>query len=283
WYEINNDSQRVAAWLTHQLFRKNASPGRVHRFWRTARAFFSEALKELRSLVSKPCGNRTRRLKLELSHLGSASNCRDKGEVYSGRLPFAPDAPFEVLCCGNHFVTVCNLARVLGAKEEAAKLKGEQFDARGDDAERERFRFTIDRVEAIENGPMATYHPLIVLEENPERFRVLVPLQAADACVEHVISKWRREMARVWDRLPLRVGVIAFPRKTPFQAVIEATRDVEDDLAVGGIEKWRVVRVTRAATTTISFECPNRACEVVDLPPQLADGRDDVYYPNVAV
>src|SRR5690606_16418357 len=80
WSELNDDSKR-AEWLLHQLFRKNASPGRVHRFWRTAREFVSEALKELRSLVSKPCGNRTRRLKLELSHLGSASNCRDKGEV----------------------------------------------------------------------------------------------------------------------------------------------------------------------------------------------------------
>ena len=284
WYEINNDSQRVAAWLTHQLLRKNASPGRVHRFWRTAREFFSEALEEFRSLVSKPGGNRTRRLKLELRHSGSASNCLEEGEVYSGRLPFAPDAPFEVLCCGNHFVTVCNLARVLGATGDAAKLKGEEFDARGDDAERERFRFTIDRVETIEDGPLATYHPLIVLEENPERFRVLVPLQAADACIKHVILKWRREMARVWDRLPLRVGVIAFPRKTPFQAVIEATRNVEDALAASDTESWRVLQVGQARDAVrLSFERPDGGNEDLEMPTKLADGSDDVYYPNFAV
>jgi CRISPR-associated Csx11 family protein len=284
WYEINNDSQRVAAWLTHQLLRKNASPGRVHRFWRTAQEFFIEALEEFRSLVSKPSGYRIRRLKLELSHSGSTSNCLDEDEVYSGRLPFAPDAPFEVLCCGNHFVTVCNLARVLGATGDAAKLKGEEFDARGDDAERERFRFTIDRVEAIEDGPLATYHPLIVLEKNPERFRVLVPLEAAEKCVEHVISKWRKEMARVWDRLPLRVGVIAFPRKTPFQAVIEATRNVEDALAAGDTENWRVLRVGQARDAVrLSFERPDGGNEEVEMPTQLADGRDDVYYPNLAV
>jgi CRISPR-associated Csx11 family protein len=282
WSDLNDDSKR-AEWLLHQLLRKNASPGRVHRFWRTAHAFFSEALEKFRSLVSDPSGNRTRRLKLELSHSGSASNCRE-GEVSSGRLPFAPDAPFEVLCCGNHFVTVCNLARVLGATDEAANLKGEPFDARGDDAERERYRFTIDRVEVIEDGPLATYHPLIVLEKNPERFRVLVPLKAAEKCVEHAISKWREEMARVWDRLPLRVGVIAFPRKTPFQAVIEATRNVEDDLAAGGFEKWRVVQVTRTGTKAcLSFERPDKGREVVAMPTQLRDGRDDVYYPNLAV
>jgi len=284
WYEINNDSQRVAAWLTHQLLRKNASPGRVHRFWRTAREFFSEALEEFRSLVSKPGGNRTRRLKLELRHSGSASNCLEEGEVYSGRLPFAPDAPFEVLCCGNHFGTVCNLARVLGATGDAAKLKGEEFDARGDDAERERFRFTIDRVETIEDGPLATYHPLIVLEENPERFRVLVPLQAADACIKHVILKWRREMARVWDRLPLRVGVIAFPRKTSFQTVIEATRNVEDALAASDTESWRVLQVGQARDAVrLSFERPDGGNEDLEMPTKLADGSDDVYYPNFAV
>src|SRR5690606_4218074 len=124
----------------------------------------------------------------------------------------------------------------------------------------------------------------IVLEENPERFRVLVPLQAADACIKHVILKWRREMARVWDRLPLRVGVIAFPRKTPFQAVIEATRNMEDALAAGGFEKWRVAQVTRTgANACLSFERPDKGREVVTMPTQLADGSDDVYYPNFAV
>ncbi len=270
------DDANRAAWLTHQLFRKNASPGRVHRFWRTTQIFFAEALEEFRMLVSGNCGTRTQRLRLTLS---GGTNLR-VGEVYAGHLPWAPNAPFEILRRPSDFVTVCNLARVLGPNVDPQKLIGTTFDARDDDGRRH--QLTIASVSSVDDV-LASYRPLIVLEENPERFRVLVPLQAADACVEHVISKWRREMARVWDRLPLRVGVIAFPRKTPFQAVIEATRNVEDDLAVGGSEKWRVVRVTRGATTTISFECPNRACEVVDMPTQLADGRDDVYYPNVAV
>jgi hypothetical protein len=132
---------------------------------------------------------------------------------------------------------------------------------------------------------LASYRPLIVLEENPERFRVLVPLAPAEACVEHVIAKWRKEMGRVWDRLPLRVGVVGFPRKTPFQAVIEATRNVEDELVAGGAEPpWRVSQVaTQSGTTTLSFERPDGGREAVEMPAQLADGRDDVYYPNLAV
>lgn len=272
------DPAARAAWLTHQLFRKNASPGRVHRFWRTTRAFFAEALEEFRTIVSGKGGHRTQRLALTLS--GDVSKVR-VGEVYAGHLPFAPNAPFEVLRRASDFVTVCNLARVLGPSGDASQLKGTQFEARGDDGVRR--QFTIDNAVAAD-GVLAPYRPLIVLEENPERFRVLVPLGAEAGCVEHVISKWRKEMARVWDRLPLRVGVIGFPRKTPFQAVIEATRNVEDDLTTGGAEKWRVTLVTaQTATTTLSLERPDKGSELVDMPTQLADGRDDVYYPNLAV
>jgi hypothetical protein len=271
------DDAKRAAWLTHQLFRMNASPGRVHRFWRTTRAFFAEALVELRTLVSRPGGTRTQRLSLTLS---GGTNLR-AGEVYAGNLPSAPNAPFEILRRASDFVTVCNLARVLGADGDPAKLKGTKFEATGDDGVRH--QLTIDNAVNI-YSELGTYRPLIVLEEDPERFRVLVPLGAEATCVEHVITKWRKEMARVWDRLPLRVGVIGFPRKTPFQAVIEATRNVEDDLAAGSVEKWRITRATaQTATTTLSFERPDKGSEVIDVPTQLADGRDDVYYPNLAV
>ena len=277
------DDATRAAWLSHQLFRKNASPGRVHRFWRTTRAFFAEALGEFRTIVCQPGGTRTQRLRLTLS---GGTNLR-AGDVYAGNLPSAPHAPFEFLRRASDFVTVCNLARVLGPDGDPAKLKGAKFEATCDDGVRH--QFTIDDAVNV-SGELGTYRPLVVLEENPERFRVLVPLGAEAACVEHVITKWRKEMARVWDRLPLRVGVIGFPRKTPFQAVIEATRNVEDDLAAGSVEQWCVTQTdAQAATTTqpaktaLSFERPDRGREVVEVPAQIADGRDDVYYPNLAV
>jgi hypothetical protein len=271
------DDAKRAAWLLHQLFRKNASPGRVHRFWRTTRAFFREALEEFRTLVSGAGGVHTQRLSLTLS---GGTNLR-VGEVYAGRLPSAPNAPFEILRRASDFVTVCNLARVLGADEDAAKLEGEKFEASGDDGVRQ--HFTIESAVKAD-GVLGGYRPLTVLEQNPERFRVLVPLGAEAACVEHVVSKWRKETARVWDRLPLRIGVVGFPRKTPFQAVIEATRNVEDDLATGGAEKWRVTQVAaQGAATSVSFERPDKGIEVVEVPAQLPDGRDDVYYPNLAV
>lgn len=273
---LNNAN--IAAWLIHQLFRKNASPGRVHRFWRTTQTFFAEVLAAIRQLDFGGGVARTRRLRLTLS--GDTSGLR-VGETFAGQLPLMPDAPFEILRREDDFVTICNLARVLGPDGNAAQLNGLRFEAKDDDGQRR--RFAIDGSSVCE-APLASYRPIIVLEENPERFRALVPLDKAAECVDIVVKKWRTEMARVWDRLPLRAGIIGFPRKTPFQAVIEATRNVEDDLAVQSDERWRVTEViTEADKTTLTFNRPDNGQERIDVPTKLCDGREDVYYPNVAV
>jgi len=279
WTDVAADPGIATSWFSHQLFRKNASPGRVHRFWRTTQTFFKEALAEFRLLVrSTDHPLRTQRLKLVLS--GDVANLR-RGEVYAGHLPFARTAPFEILHRGSDFVTVCNLARVLRVDDDASRLRGVAFEAKGDDGKCH--NFTVDQVDTA-GEPLSTFNPLIVLEENPERFRVLVPLTSAEACVEHVVNKWKNEMARVWDRLPLRFGLVAFPRKTPFQAVIEATRNIEDDLASGESDPWRVDQTqTINGATSICFVRPDGSHELVDMPTALPDGRDDVYYPNLAV
>lgn len=272
------DEETKAAWLIHQLFRKNASPGRVHRFWRTTQTFFAEVLAAIRQLDFGGGVARTRRLRLTLS--GDTSGLR-VGETFAGPLPLMPDAPFEILRREDDFVTICNLARVLGPDGDAAQLNGVRFEAKDDDGQRRRF---VIESSSVCEAPLASYRPLIVLEENPERFRVLVPLDKAADCVDIVVKKWRTEMARVWDRLPLRAGIIGFPRKTPFQAVIEATRNVEDDLAVQADERWRVTEViTEADKTTLTFNRPDNGLERIDVPTKLCDGREDVYYPNVAV
>jgi len=273
---LNNAN--IAAWLIHQLFRKNASPGRVHRFWRTTQTFFAEVLAAIRQLDFGDGVARTRRLRLTLS--GDTSGLR-VGETFAGPLPLMPDAPFEILRREDDFVTICNLARVLGPDGDAAQLNGLRFEAKDDDGQRRRF---VIESSSVCEAPLASYRPIIVLEENPERFRVLVPLDKAAECVDIVVKKWRTEMARVWDRLPLRVGIIGFPRKTPFQAVIEATRNIEDDLAVQADECWRVTEViTEADKTTLTFNRPDNGQERIDVPTKLCDGREDVYYPNVAV
>jgi hypothetical protein len=131
---------------------------------------------------------------------------------------------------------------------------------------------------------IAAYAPVIPLERSPQRFRVLVPLECAPACIETALEKWQEEFGRVWDRMPLRAGIVAFPRMTPFPAVIESARNLEADLAETKREVWRLHdRRTKNGVTALTLVRCDRAYETVLVPAALPDGREDVFYPYFRV
>jgi hypothetical protein len=275
-YEQLDDDAR-ARWIVHQLFRKLPSPGRIYRFWRSAETFFDELLFRFREIAAAhPNRWRVRRLLLEPDVQGSGWEDR---ETYAGRLA---NAPFEVLYRGDLgcFVTICNLARCLEADAPARSLQGRSLEVKGDDGQTR--TLTIQRVH--DPDKIAAYAPVIPLERSPQRFRVLVPLECAPACIETALEKWQEEFGRVWDRMPLRAGIVAFPRMTPFPAVIESARNLEADLAETKCEVWRVrERRTKDGITALALVRPDRAYEAVLVPTALPDGREDVFYPYFRV
>ncbi len=279
WANLEGHDARRAEWLAQQLFRKNASPGRVRRFWETTETFFSELLARFREIASHSANRRRVRRLVVTPKSGSWT----ERQIYAGHFGAGDDAaPLEFVCTGNNqLVTICNLARVFGSGDEPGTLRGKTLDLVDDEGTRR--VLTVDRV-AEAPAPLGTYHPLIVLDRSPTRFRLLVPLDAVGACVQAAVEKWEVEMARVWDRLPLRVGVVAFPRKLPYQAVVEAARNVEDDLARCGQETWRVHDVrTLDGVTALSLVRPDGEHQLITVPVALRDGRPDVFYPYCAV
>jgi len=276
-----NDNQR-AQWLAHQLFRKLPSPGRIYRFWRTAEGFFDELLDRFRETCPAHENRwRTRRLLLKPNQNGGSGAYEDR-ETYLGHWR---GAPFEVVYLAEQkaFVTICNLARCLEPHETGDALVRDSQQSpvllKGDDQREVELR--------VKSFPtpdgIGAYAPVIPLDRSPLRFRVLVPLDRATACIEAAIAKWREEFARVWDRMPLRIGVVAFPRLTPFQAVIEAARNLEGALDRDEPETWRVLECrTRGGVTALSLE-HGRGQELVLVPTRLPDGREDVFYPYVQV
>jgi hypothetical protein len=279
-----DDLGHNAAWLTHQLFCKLASPGRVYRFWRQAEEFFTELLADFREIASRHTNRwRSRRLVLEPED-ASKTGWRDR-EVYGGRWSDKPTAPIDLLYSDDlgGFVTAANLARLLDAHESAGRLEGAEITLR-DDAGSERV-LRVGR--AHDNaGVLGVYHPVIPLELSPLRFRVLLPLEAASPCVDRAAARWKEEFGRVWDRLPLRVGVVAFPRMTPFQAVIEAARNLEDELERGEPEQWRIAeRDVRDGVVALHLRRPDSSLggELRTVPVTVADRRADVFYPYFAV
>jgi hypothetical protein len=273
--ELTNDKR--AQWLFYQVFRKLPSPGRVYRFWRNAETFFQELLVSFREIVSAhPNRWRVQRLVLRPK---AADNWDDR-ETYSTRWR---EAPLELLWLEEQgcFITISNLARCLEAHESEGAFQGEIFDDRGQSHELNGKK--AEHVTGALNR-LGVYAPLIPLELNPRRFRVLVPLDRATACIEAAMAKWRDEFGRVWDRLPLRIGIVAFARMTPFQAVIETVRNLEASLDEPDKETWRVEEVkTRDGITALRLTRRDGGQELGQVPIRLPDGRDDVFYPYVEV
>jgi hypothetical protein len=280
------DETGRAAWLTHQLFCKLASPGRIFRFWRQAEEFFKDLLGEFREIAAADQNRwRVRRLVIKPDN-GSSGPWEDR-QTYNGRYG---DAPVSLLYQAEteDFLTICNLARLLKPEQDKDELQGKTFEnleAEDHEGRKEKRDLTI-RSLSDDAGVLGVYHPVIPLELFPVRFRVLLPLEAASECVDRAIERWKDQFARVWDRLPLRVGVVAFPRMTPFQAVIETARNIEADL--DEIEEPQTLRVagceTREGVTALGLKSLDNSHELLQaMPIRLPDGRDDVFYPYLAV
>lgn len=126
WDKLDKLPRERASWLVHQLFRKLASPGRVYRFWRQTEEFFQGRLQDFCEICSSdPNRWRVRRLKLKPDL--STSSGWEKHETYSARWR---DAPLELLYDKEEFLTICNLARLLGPEETKDVLKDEDLKLR---------------------------------------------------------------------------------------------------------------------------------------------------------
>lgn len=281
-YWDNLDDNGRAAWLAHQLFRKLASPGRIYRFWRQAEEFFKDLLAEFREIAAADQNRwRVRRLVIKPGN-GSSGKWEDR-QTYNGRYG---DAPVSLLYREETrtFLTICNLARLLKPEESKDRLRGITLELRADDSV-EAQQITVSSVEDCKDE-LGVYYPVIPLELSPVRFRLLLPLEVASTCVDRAIEAWNEQFARVWDRLPLRIGIVAFPRMTPFQAVIEAVRNIEADMEGREPETWQVAECeTREGVTSLTIKPlkdHGREC-LKTMPVRFPDGREDVFYPYFAV
>src|SRR5581483_11443217 len=156
------------------------------------------------------------------------------GELYEGHVDGALGDVLYRQSDGR-FLTTSNLARLLAAQATSAELKGREVSLRGDD----RVARTLRIAEVKEPGLLGTYHPIVLLELSPLRFRVLVPLEAASACLDRAIEMRHDHFARVCDRLPPRGGIVGVPEEPACQAVLAAESDIEHELDGVEPEAWR--------------------------------------------
>lgn len=280
WDELNDDQR--AAWLAHQLFVKLPSPGRVYRFWREAEDFFHDLLREFRQIASRSENpSRVRRLVL----VPKDKNGWKDLTLYDGRWRGGQLSLVYVQSLGG-FVTASNLARLLQAEEtREAFMKDPSIPLEEEDQFGRSREMVVESVGELDKRcpHLGVYAPLIPLEISPLRFRVIVPLESASECVDIALNRWKEYFARVWDRLPLRVGMIAFPRTLPYQAVVEAVRNVEDALSQTEPRFWRVDKGEKQSGIVALHLRYGGQSVLRVVPVTMPDGREDVFYPYVEV
>jgi len=285
--DCNNDKR--ARWIVHQLMRKLPSAGRVYRFWRQTEEFFVQLLDEFRQIASRNENRwRVRRLLLVPD---DAVWPGQKGRLYDG---LWGARPVSLVSAEGGFVTACNLARVMDPVDTCSvwtRHNSNTISLWDPDASPLNSRLPLLVVRDVkEPEHLGVYHPVIPLEVSPLRFRVLVPLEVASECVDLACHRWQEDFGRVLDRLPLRVGVVGFPSRTPFHSVLEMARIVEADLKGEGQqegtepESWRVHTCKiRDGMAAVSFQRRDGAQELWMVPVRLPDGRVDGFYPYMSV
>lgn len=278
------NNNKKAAWLTHQLFRKLPSPGRIYRFQREAQEFFNKTLEKCKELAASH-ENRWRVKRLVLNTADTAAkdailNGSQNNQVvnmsYKGK-------PLSIVYRKEqkNFITASNLANIFKKEEtvESIKTNGLRLSYEGGE-------IIFKNIQLASDG-LGLYHPVIPLECSPVRFRVIVPLECASKCVDHAIAEWENQFSRVRDRLPLRIGVVSFDRMMPYQAVVEASRNLEAELE--GVtqyneEFWTIKNIGKTdEAVSLGLKTGDGCNDCWAVPTKLPDGRKDVFYPYFAV
>jgi len=264
-------------WLDGTLLRtmliapgksKNPSPARIRRVWETTQGFWEDVQEEV------ILGLLTQRQRLAITptprnieRLDDPDPRRGLGRYHTYELQIGGlsigvvwDPVGKELILTEY---LCDLGRRLGLEEKYWKGEGNiveglksWFEERTEEspwrlfepsgylspAVETRYAVEVERVHCVHND-VSQYTPHIPLLTEPALFMTLVPADRAMEVVRAIKEKYEREMSKVRDRLPLHLGIVIAPRRTPLRAVLEAGRAMLDrggEPATRSWEEWWV-------------------------------------------
>lgn len=288
---------------------KNPSFARLRRVWETTRRFWHEILPtELGEvpLATSAAGRAVGQMSPRLFITARNAQELDLGPHHAYDLVLAAGGPkLSVLSLGDgRFLTADNVsyvAQLLGEPERiwhdryAAAMKVRDWLlAQGPfDVEQStgygsphklKGSLRVTNVEPETSG----YTPAIPILAEPRTFMALVPADKALAVVRNIKAKYEREMGKVRNRLPLTLGLVFFPRRTPLRAALDAGRGMLSRGERVAGELWQV-EATDGPINTTDLMAPSQVTLTlsrggrsipVSVPLVMGDGKTrDVWYP----
>lgn len=288
---------------------KNPSFARLRRIWETTRAFWQEVAptddgeRLDHSVIGKIVQNTGSRLEIrgQLQPLIQDDNLPP---YHTYELVIAGGVRLSVLWDGERFITCDNLDYIRRqlpsgtSLEDAARpglVVGIEAPGGYKAATTRWGSITIASTSVLDR---AFIRAIPILAE-PRVFIALVPADRALEVVSAIKSKYEREMGKVRNRLPLRLGLVFAPRRAPLRAVLDAGRQMLRQHA--DARGWEVV--CRTPKTSQDDPLPDRFasdrqrqfagwfevtlkradhCLTWYVPAVMGDGQtEDVWYPYV--
>jgi len=203
--------------------RQPPSPARIRRLWETTQAFWAAVVDAFPQTV----GRRPPRWRLVGRPRPLAAG-RDLRR-YAAYVLRRGRVALPVMWDGEGFILVSNpayLARRLGEGWQDALPGPWQVEEPVGYGAANRVWGSV-HVETVHPWHEA-YVPAQVFLDSPRTFMALVPAQKALNVLHHIRSRYLQEMARVRNRLPLRLGVVFAPRRVPLRAWIQAGQRLLD-------------------------------------------------------
>jgi hypothetical protein len=127
------------------------------------------------------------------------------------------------------------------------------------------------------------YAAVIPILAEPQIFMTLIPADRALEVVKAIKEKYEREMGKVQNRLPLRLGVVFASRRTPLQAILDAGRAMLFHIP-SQVQTWKV-KSTQSDGQTLTLELEGNGKQIDwRVPLKMGDGAtEDQWYPYVYV
>ncbi len=266
-------------WLDGTLIptmQKSASFARIQRCWRTTQEFWQEVEKKLPELVGEDSGSR-----LKLTPENQLKDKLGPSHAYDLELN---GRYLSVVWTGDHFITADNLEYFgqtagLGKDPDWKALLEEKSFCVCESSARLGHRNNKAQV-TIKEGGVAhgeRYSPFIPILAQPALFIALVPANKAMEVARRIKCKYETEMGRVRDRLPLHLGLVIAPRRTPVRVLLEAGRRMLEIPDVW--EEWEVESVSHNTQHHITFK--NNGVKW-HIPAVMGDGATpDHWYPHL--
>ncbi len=252
---------------------KNSSPARLYRIAETARDFWQEISKQM---LTENSGKRFERLKL------LPSKNQDLNHYYTYELDISGTILGVVWDAQKKcFITTENLTTIAAQQDFGEGDVTGWFNWLGNSKTYIRIPSSfgkkgkkIHEVSFSAVVPLESYFPVIQLLQEPAVCMAFLPAEQALKAASFIKRAYEKQMNKVQDRLPLGVGLVFFPKRTPIRAVMEAGKSMMKMLDANPYEVWQVKKVGDSTDilelsfsndTTIKYKVKNgNSGEIVD-------------------